>query len=218
VYQSILTLLFILSNVCHAQDYCKYNKTKFKITIDDITIFGIVHRTDIDASDVVLPKSNSEILNIGFGTSIKIRIKRKDYVKFEMSYIQKGSAYSLPNQYLEKLRLNYFEIPILWSHCFYRSNKPFYFETGLAFSTLFLSSRKIATYAEQSQNLNIPEFKKVDIPWIASIKAPINSWGKNNLLIGFRFSYSPFSINNNFKTNGIHYITYGIQIDYIFKR
>lgn len=218
---SVLILLIILSNVCYAQDYCKLNKDKFKITSEDITIFGIAQMTDIDATDVIPPKSMDEILNIGIGASLKIiRIKRTDYIKIEVSYIQKGSSYTFPNQYREKLRLNYIEIPLLWSHCFYfqRHKKYFYFETGLAFSTLFLSSRQISSYVEQSQNQNAPNFKKVDIPGIATLKVPLIIRGEKNLLLGIRFSYSPLSIHNGFKTNGIQYFSYGIQIDYLLKR
>lgn len=117
--QSVLILLIILSNVCYAQNYCKckLNRDKFKITSEDTTIFGIAQMTDIDATDVIPPKSMDEILNIGIGASLKIiRIKRTDYIKMEMSYIQKVSPYTFPNQYREKLRLNYLEIPLLWSH------------------------------------------------------------------------------------------------------
>ena len=219
--QSVLILLIILSNACYAQDYCKLNKDKFKITTEDITIFGIAHMTDIDFTDVIPPKSMDEILNIGFGASLKIlRIKRTDYIKMEMCYIQKGSSYTFPNQYRENLRLNYFEIPLLWSHCFYFHNHKqyLYFETGLAFSTLFLSSRQISSYVEQSQNPNAPNFKKVDIPSIVTIKVPLILRGDKNLLLGIRLSYSPFSIHNDFKTNGIQYFSYGIQIDYLLNR
>lgn len=219
--QSALVLLIIFSNVCYAQDYCKFNKNKFKITSEDFTIFGIAHITDIDVTRVIPPKSMDEILNIGFGASLKIiRIKGTDYIKMEMSYIQKGSSYSFPNQYSEKLRLNYFEIPLLWSHCFYynRHKKYFYFETGLAFSALFLSSRQISTYVEQSQNPNAPNFKKVDIPCIATIEAPLIRRREKNLLLGIRFSYSPFTIHNGFKTNELQYFSYGIQIEYLLKR
>jgi hypothetical protein len=130
--QSVLILLIILSNVCYAQDYCKckLNRDKFKITSEDITIFGIAQMTDIDATDVIPPKAMDEILNIGIGASLKIiRIKRTDYIKMEMSYIQKGSSYTFPNQYMEKPRLNYLEIPLLWSHCLFH---PIY-STGFAF-------------------------------------------------------------------------------------
>ena len=222
----IIFIALFLSGVCCAQDYCKYNKTRHKITGGDISVFGIIDETDIDAPNSILPKLHGAILNWGVGISIKKRIIRNEYLKTELSFIQKGSHYTFPNYYRESIRLNYIEIPILWSHGFYRNKKSFFLETGLAISILFLSSGQIATYTEQSQIPNAQNFKRFDFPWIVSIKAPLNPRGKNNFYIGLRASYSSLSIHNTFKTesirmqqdNGMHHISCGVQLDYIFKR
>ncbi len=226
MYQILLILLFILSNACYAQNYCKYNKTKYKIIGEDITVFGVAHGTDISAPNNILPKSNGTILGIGFGVSLKKRITKNNYLKTELSLIQKGSHFTFPNHYRESIRLNYIEIPLLWSYSFNKRKKTFFFETGAAISMLIFSSKHIKKYAEQSQIPNAQNFKNIDMPWIISIKVPFNSRGINNLLFGLRFSYSPLSIHNEFKTqsirmfqdDGMHHISFGIQLDYIFKR
>lgn len=231
-----LILLLIFPELCFAQSYSKYNKLdlpffhyikpKYKIAGEDISVFVIAHTTLISAPLDILPKTNGTILNTGFGASLKTRITPNNYLKTELSFIQKGSWYSFNHR--ETIRLNYVEIPLLWSHSwshrFYKGKQTFFFETGLAFSMLILSSRKIRIYAEQSKIPDAQNFKNIDIPWITSIKTTLNSKGKNNLLLGFRFSYSPLSIHKDFETqkiwkfqdDGMHHITFGIQLDYVF--
>jgi hypothetical protein len=221
-----ILFLCVVSNLCLAQNYCKYNKPGKKIRSEDFGIFITAHGTEISAPNNIFPKSrNGTILNGGFGISFKRRIKRNDFLKVELSFIQKGSFYSFnQSNYRTTIRLNYLEFPFLWSHGFYSRKKTFFIETGLAFSQLILSSRQINIYAGQSPDPNAQNFKNIDIPWITSIKAPLNSKGKNNLEIGFRFSYSPLSIHRTYKTqsiamfkdDGMHNMTYGIQLEYKF--
>ncbi|HBF88005.1 MAG TPA: hypothetical protein DDX39_05110 [Bacteroidales bacterium] len=56
-----------------------------------ITLYGIIHSTDIDALDVIPAKYQGGILYFGVGAGLQlIRINRTDYIKMELSYVQKG--------------------------------------------------------------------------------------------------------------------------------
>jgi hypothetical protein len=221
MHQLSLILLLSLSITCHAQSYCKY-KPKYKINPDNYGVFLIVHGTSYSAPTAIMPTNRTK-LNTGFGFYLYKRLLRNEYLKIETSFIQKGGYYSFNS--LELLRLNYIEIPILWSHIFLRRKKTFHFECGFAYSQLIFSSRQIELYAEQSPDLNAKNFKNYDIPIILALFAPLNSKGKDNLEVGLRYSYSPCSIHKSYRTesmdmfkdDGIHHMTYGIQFVYKFK-
>lgn len=220
--QILLLILLILSSTCYAQSYCKY-KPKYNIYPENYGFFLAVHGSTLSAPNTVMPKSNGSKFNTGFGFYFKKRLLRNESLKIEFSFIQKGSYYNF--NLIELLRLNYIEIPILWSHSYYRRKKEFYFEFGLAYSQLLFSSKSIALYAKQNPDPDALNFKNYDIPIIISLYAPLNPRGKDNIKVGLRYSYSPLSIHKTYKTesmamfkdNGIHNMTYGIQLVYELK-
>jgi len=220
--------------MCSGQDYCKYNKlkpkkaksTKRKININNIGIFIIIHGTDIAAPDAIFPKEgNGIIFTGGFGISYKKQLSEKNHLRVELSYLQKGSYYQYtPLSAKNIFRLNYFEIPLLWSHNLFDIEEPIILETGIALSYLFFSSSQIAIYSNYISDPQAQNFKSIDFPWILNIKAPLNLNRTKNLEIGLRFSYSFLSIHKSYKTesismredDGMHHMTYGIQLEYKF--
>lgn len=230
----ILFLLIFSPVICKGQEYCKYHKLNHKkvksprkkIDMNNTGFFIMVQGTDIAAPNTIFPKSgNGTILNGGIGFSYKKQLSRNDFFKIELGYLQKGSYYQSNSSSGRKtFRLNYFEIPILWSHNLFDSKETIILETGIAISYLFLSQNQIAAYAADISDPQAQNFKRVDFPWIFNIKAPLNFNRKKNLEIGLRFSYSPMSIHKYFRTedirngrdDGMHHMTYGIQLEYKF--
>ena len=142
-----------------------------------------------------------------------------------MSYLQKGSYYQFNSSSGRKVfRLNYFEIPLLWSHNLFKIEETIILETGIAISYLFYSNKQIAIYATDISDPQAENFKRFDFPWIINIKSPLKFKRKKNLEIGLRFSYSPLSIHKSYKTesirmredDGMHHMTYGIQLEHKF--
>jgi hypothetical protein len=222
MYRIIFLFLITQSSICLAQNYCKY-KPKITVNPNDYGLVFITHGTTLSAPDFIIPKSNGTLLNLGFGAYIRKRIVRNEFLRIEISFVQKGSRYNFKSEAV--LRLNYIEIPVFWSHCYHVRKITFYLECGLAYSMLILSSKQIKLYSEQSSNPDASNFKNYDVPIIFAWLAPLNPHGKNNIEIGLRYSYSPLSIHKTFKTesmamfedDGIHPMTYGIQFAYKFR-
>ncbi len=230
----ILSFLMFFTISSSGQDYCKYNtlkhkkakSTKHKIEFNNLGVFIVVHGTDIAAPDLIFPKStNGTILNGGLGFSYKKQFSKNDFFKIELSYLQKGSYYQFNSGSGRKIfRLNYFEIPLLWSHNLFNIEETIMLETGIAISYLFFSNNQIAIYAANISEPQAQNFKSFDFPWIINLKAPLTFNGKKNLEIGLRFSYSFMSIHKFYKTEsirngndgGMHHMTYGVQLEHKF--
>jgi hypothetical protein len=174
-------------------------------------------------------KGNKEILwqtskggfcgtgGLSAGVYVKREIKNRIYLSLELRYIRKGCIYIYLNQYgtqaAEVLKLNYFEIPLLVGYTFHINKASFLFETGPALARLFSSKLSIGRFVYRNNNPQMQNFRDQDLSWIGSLKIPLNQKGKQNILLGLRFSYSLFSIHNAYKLRNMDY---GIQLDYVF--
>lgn len=156
----------------------------------------------------------------GFSTGLNVKryLNKTLYLNLELRYIQKGSVYEFTNQYAtqsyETLRLNYTELPLSIGYKLSTNRTNYFLETGFAYAKLFSSKLNISELADRSGDLAIQDFRDYDFSWIASFKFPLNKYGKENILLGLRFSYSLFSIHDQYKLANM---VYGIQIDYLFK-
>ncbi len=171
-------------------------------------------------NDIYWQNSNGIMLGAGGlsgGLSVKHYLHKKYYTNFEIRFIQKGSVYEYLNQYstrsFESLRLNYIELPVSMGYTFQIYKRNLNFESGFAYAKLFSSEKKINEYADLTNISNAEFFKGYDISWFTCFKYPINKKGKENLLFGLRFSYSPFTIHEYDK---LKTMVYGLQMDYIF--
>jgi len=151
------------------------------------------------------------------GLSVKHYLHKWYYFNLELRYIQKGSVYEYLNQYaapsFEVLRFNYIELPIAIGYKLKTDKNNYFIESGFAFAKLFSSKVKINEFSYRNGTANAEYFKDYDISWFSSLKFPLNRKGKENLLLGLRFSYSLFTIHEYYKLKNM---VYGLQVDYIF--
>lgn len=153
------------------------------------------------------------------GVYVKRNLSKKVYFGMELRYIQKGSVFEYGNDYgtrsVETMRINYAEIPVLVGYSFKINKMQFFAETGIGYGKELSSKLHINTLTSQNEISNIDNFGNDYLSWISSFKFPINKKGANNLLFGFRTSYSLKSIH---KYYNLRNLVYGIQLDYLLNQ
>lgn len=172
-----------------------------------------------DENEIFWQASKGKIWG-GGGLSSGIYVKRfihnSVYLKSEFRYICKGSNYEYVNRYgtisNEVLRLRYAEIPFEVGYQLKTSRNYYFFESGIAYARLFSSRLNIEEFASRNEITDIRNFKNSDVSWTGSLKFPVNKNGKQNLLLGLRFSYSLISIHEYYRIKNLNY---GIQLDYL---
>ena len=164
----------------------------------------------------------SGILGISAGPFVKCNLSPQNSMVLEMRYTMKGSELGYINQYFtqsfERIRLNYIELPLLYStmnmlHA-HSGDIPFTFETGIAYSRLFSSDLFIDDLTGRERPVSLYGFRNYDISWISQLNLPY-SMGKNyKLLLGIRIERSILSIHENFR---LYNFDYGFELKYIFR-
>jgi hypothetical protein len=151
------------------------------------------------------------------GFNVKHNFSKNNYLAFELRWIRKGSIYGFTTSYgtqgFESIKLDYIEMPILIGQKINLKNKYLLTETGFAYAKKMYSRMEINQLNKWDYTYKLNKFRQNDISWVVNIKYPVIKSGR--LLIGFRFSYSIFSIHSLYK---LYNMDYGAEIYYLFNR
>jgi len=151
------------------------------------------------------------------GFNVKRYFSKNIYGAFELRYIRKGGLYEFVSnvgiQAYESIKLDYIEFPLLFGVKANLKKKYLLIETGLAYARLINSKMLVSDFNRWNVTDKLSNFKENDLSWVANIKYPIIKSEK--LLIGFRFSYSLFTIHNYYK---LYNMDYGVELYYLFNR
>lgn len=151
---------------------------------------------------------------LSVGGSVKRSFSDHIYIALEIRYIRKGSIYEFLTESgvvaYETLKLNYFEVPVLFGYRFRPHGKYRIVESGIAVSRLFSSRLAINDLTQRKGTPAIYDFKDWDFSWVGTMKFPLNRRKKDNLLFGIRVEHSFVSIHNQYR---LYNFVYGLQLE-----
>lgn len=151
------------------------------------------------------------------GLNVKRYFSKTIYGAFEIRYSIKGSTYEFVSNVglsaYETIKLHYIEFPLLFGVKANLKKRYLLFETGLSYAWLVNSKMLVSDFNRWDVTDKLNNFKENDLSWVANLKYPIIKSEK--LLIGFRFSYSLFTIHNYYK---LYNMDYGVELYYLFNR
>ncbi len=155
----------------------------------------------------------------GFSGSLNVKrdFTKSIYGAFEIRYSIKGSLYEFISdvglQAYETIKLHYIEFPLIFGVKTNLKKRYLLLETGIAYARLVNSKMLVSDFKRWDVTDKLSNFKENDLSWIANLKYPIIKSEK--LLVGFRFSYSLFTIHNYYK---LYNMDYGVELYYLFNR
>ncbi len=208
--------IFIFSALITVCSTAKSQNNEF-IVGSMLGFYGIHIEGDIDN---IYSPSNGTIWGTGgisFGLNVKRYFSNHIYGALEMRYIRKGNTFEFINPYglpsFVTIKLDYIEMPLLVGFKINLKKKYLLAETGIVFARMISSKMEVSEFYGWDPAAEMNNFRKNDFSWVANIKYPIIR--NEKLLLGFRFSYSLFSIHTTYK---LYNMDYGIEIYYLFNR